>query len=191
MITSTLLALTLQAAPAASVPDGPAQMPPMPIAEKQIEQADAQLFYAAFEGCAPDVVEGYLLPEYRMIHDQGGLVANSRDDFVGVIRSNCADRAPGGKNEGYKNRRSVVPGTRVFRKMGKWGVVENGDHVFFELRERPAGALGADDPGGPDWVLVGGASYTHVWQWMASEGRFQLSESISYDHGAALPYPPE
>ncbi len=189
MLTPTLLALALQATPAVAEVSMP--MPADPEVQQRIETADAKLFYAAFEGCTPDVLTDMMLPDYRMIHDKGGLVADSREAFVGAIRQGCVDRAPGGKNEGYRNRRLAVPGTRTFRRMGEWGVVENGDHVFFELRERPAGALGSDDPGGPDWVLVGGASYTHVWQWMGGEGKFRLSESISYDHGAALPYPPE
>jgi hypothetical protein len=169
----------------------PVAMPVDSEARTKVEAADATLFYAAFEGCTPEILNDLMLPEYRMIHDQGGLVFDSRADFVGAIKQGCIDRAPGGKNEGYSNRRLVVPGTRTIRRMGNWGVIENGDHVFFELRQRPAKSLGEDDLGGAEWVMVGGASYTHVWQWMGQEGRFRLSESLSYDHGAALPYPPE
>lgn len=189
MIAEVLLALLLQSAPIAAAE--PARMPDDAENQARIEAADAKLFYAAFERCTPEVLTDLMLPDYRMIHDQGGLVFDSRAGFVGAIEQGCIDRAPGGKHEGYRNRRLVVPGTRTIRRMGDWGVIENGDHAFFELRQRPAGWMGEDDPGGPDWVMVGGASYTHVWQWMGGEGRFRLSESLSYDHGAALPYPPE
>lgn len=189
MIVETLLALSLQSSPIAAAES--LSMPNDTATQARIEAADAKLFYAAFEGCKPEVLNDLMLPNYRMIHDQGGLVADSRADFVEKIAQGCADRAPGGKNEGYRNRRLVVPGTRTVRRMGGWGVVENGDHVFFELRKRPAGSLGEDDTGGAAWVMVGGASYTHVWQWIGRDDRFRLSESISYDHGAALPHPPK
>lgn len=189
MIVETLLALSLQSS-TVMVPEL-ISMPDDAPTQARIEAADAKLFYASFEGCTSEVLNDLMLPNYRMIHDQGGLVVDNRADFVERIAQGCADRAPGGKNEGYRNRRQAVPGTRKIRRMGNWGVVENGDHVFFELRQRPAGSLGKDDVGGAEWVMVGGASYTHVWQWMGSEGRFRLSESISYDHGAALPHPPE
>lgn len=188
MIAETLLALSLQTSPIAATDS--ASMPSDAATQARIEAADSKLFYAAFEGCTPEVLNDLMLPNYRMIHDQGGLVVNNRADFVERITQGCADRAPGAKNEGYRNRRLAVPGTRTIRRMGSWGVVENGDHVFFELRRRPAGSLGKSDAGGPEWIMVGGASYTHVWQWMGDESRFRLSESISYDHGAALPYPP-
>ena len=180
---TTFLAFALQAAPADVAPPPLATAAPMPAGtevQQRIETADAKLFYAAFEGCTPGVLTDLMLPDYRMIHDIGGLVANNREAFVEAVRQGCVDRAPGGKNAGYKNRRLAVPGTRTIRRMGDWGVVENGDHVFFEWRGEEAG-----------WKLVGGASYTHVWQWMPGEQKFRLSESISYDHGAALPYPPE
>lgn len=189
MFSSVLIALSLQAAPVGATP--PAPLPDDTEIRARIEKLDAALFYAVFEGCTPAVLPDMIVPEYRMIHDKGGLVADSRADFVARIEQGCLDRAPGGKNAGYRNRRLAVPGTRTIRRMGEWGAVENGDHVFFEQTERPAGTNGPDDPGGPDWVLVGGASYTHLWQWMPEDGRFRLSESISYDHGAALPYPPE
>lgn len=180
MITTVLGAAALQTAIiAASAP-----MPDTQASTTMLEAADARLFYSAFEGCTPDTLDAIMHPHFRMIHDLDGLVADSREAFVEQIEHSCANRAPGGTAEGYKNRRLVVPGTRTFRRMGEWGMIENANHVFFELRL-------SDNRESRDWVMVGGASYTHMWQWMPQEQRFRLLESISYDHGAALPYPPQ
>lgn len=184
---STLALLFVQTAP--DVPP-PAPIPPIEEATKQVIANDAALFWAAFEGCTPDRLEGLLTEDFRMLHDLGGLAVPSRDAFIDGMRSQCAAREEGGSQEGYKNRRLVVPGSRTVTPLGDWGVLERGMHTFHEQRMRPAGAYGADDPGGPTWVQVGGARYIHVWRWVADEGRFRLDESISVDHGAAEPYPP-
>ena len=155
-----------------------APMPDYKQARRAIAEADAQLFWAGFEGCDPAAMEPLLLPEFSMVHDQGGLVADSRAAFIANLAEQCAARAPGGKNAGYANRRLPVPGTRIVRPLGQWGMLEEGAHTFFER----------DDEGA--WQLTGGARYMHVWQWMPDEERFRLKSSISYDHGAAAPYPP-
>lgn len=176
-------ALALLAAAFATAAPGD-QAPPRPMPQgaelsAQIAARDAALFWAGFEGCDPAALEDILLPDFRMLHDKGGLASASRAAFVAGLKEQCAARAPGGKNAGYRNRRLAVPGTRLVRAMGNWGALEEGAHVFYEWRGAQAG-----------WVMVGGARYMHAWQWMAGEGRFRLAQSYSYDHGAAEPYPP-
>ena len=95
-------------------------------------------------------------------------------------RGRPARRAPGGKNEGYKNRRLLVPGSRTIKKLGDWGALEEAHHTFHEWRGEEKG-----------WVQTGGGRYLHIWQWMPEEGRFRLFESLSLDHGPAPDYPPE
>lgn len=165
-------------------------MPPIEQASQEIEGSDAALFYAAFEACNPDVVESLITDDFRMLHDLSGLIADNGGDFVRGLREECANRAPDGANEGYKNRRLLVPASRQITPLGEWGMLERGMHTFQELRQRPAGYYGDDDPGGPSWVQTGGARYIHVWRWMAEEGKFRLQESISIDHGEAPSYPP-
>lgn len=165
-------------------------MPPMDQASTEIAASDAALFYAAFEACTPDVVENLVTEDFRMLHDLAGQIADNGGDFVGGLREECANRAPGGAMEGYTNRRLLVPGSRTITPLGEWGMLERGMHTFQELRQRPAGYYGAEDPGGPSWVQTGGAHYIHVWKWMSEEGKFRLQESISVDHGEAPAYPP-
>ena len=141
-----------------------------------IAEYDARLFWAAFEGCDADAVAPLLGEDFRMVHDQAGLSVPDRDQFIKSLTDACSSRLPGGANEGYKNRRLATPGSRRVQALGGWGALEEGHHTFYELQSDGS------------WKLTGGARYIHVWQGL--EGRFVLSESISVDHGAALPYPP-
>ena len=160
---------------------------PMPATQEmvaRIENADARLFWAYFEGCDPDSQAEIIHPDFRMVHDLTGLPIKSGADMIAQARENCDARKAGGRNEGYRNRRLLVPGSRSIRRMGDWGAIEQAMHTFHEWRtDRETGA--------GEWIMTGGARYLHLWQWMPGEGRFRLLESLSYDHGAAVPYPPE
>ena len=151
-------------------------IPPYPEIVKRIEARDAALFWFAFEGCNAQALADHLHDDFRMLHDLAGLAVPSKAAFVESIAGQCAARAPGGANEGYKNRRLITPGTRIVRQLGDWGALEEASHSFFEYQ-------------GGEWVQTGGARYMHVWQWMGDEDQFRLLESLSYDHGATLPYP--
>ena len=166
MLPSLVTALLLAQAPAAAVP-APQPMPTGDALEKRIVANDARLFWGFFEGCDPDAVSDLIHPDFRMLHDLVGMPLSSGAQMIEQSRRNCADRAPGGKNAGYRNRRLLVPGSRRIQKLGDWGVLEEGHHTFHEWR------------------------YIHSWQWMPEEGRFRLLESLSIDHGPAVPYPPQ
>ncbi len=77
-----------------------------------------------------------------------------------------------------RQRPVTLAPSECIRAMGNWGALEEASHIFFEWNAKDA-----------RWDLVGGAHYIHVWQWMPAEGRFRLTESLSYDHGAAAPAP--
>ncbi|WP_370191014.1 DUF4440 domain-containing protein [Qipengyuania sp.] len=179
------VALLLAQAPAA-VPAASPALQPMPggeALEAQIAASDARLFWGFFEGCDPDAVAPLIHPDFRMLHDLAGEALSSAAQMLEQSRVECAKRAPGGENEGYRNRRLHVPGSRRVQALGTWGALEEGRHAFYEWRSTLNGGAGG-------WELTGGARYIHVWQWMPGEGRFRLLESLSVDHGAALPYPP-
>ena len=171
-------AAALAAAPAPAAPPADA-MPRGDDLEQRIADLDARLFWAGFEGCDPDAMAPLLAPDFRMYHDLIGVSATDADDMVAGFRRQCDARKPGGKEEGYKNRREIVPGSRVIRRMGDWGALEEAAHIFFEWRGPAKG-----------WVLVGGARYMNLWQWLPAERRFVLKQSYSYDHAPAAPYPP-
>ena len=172
MLVSTIVFLLVSASATSAIPS-------LDEAEKQIIANDSALFWAAFEDCKPASLVPLMTENFRMLHDVSGLVANSRDDFIASLERQCQSREPGGDNEGYKNRRLHVPGSRLVTPLGEWGVLERGMHTFHEWRESQQ-----------TWQLVGGARYIHVWKWSTDEGKFRLEESISIDHGAATAYPP-
>ena len=154
----------------------PVPLPPQPEMERAISLADARLFEAGFEACAPHRLEEVLAPDFAMYHDREGQVADSRAAFVALLAEQCAARAPGGDAEGYRNRRELVPGSRTIRRLGDWGALEEASHVFYEWR-----SAGGGEPA--RWELVGGARYMHLWRWTGDGPR--LLTSYSYDHGAA------
>lgn len=172
MIEAMLLALAATQVGAGE----PASMPPLDEAHLQIEALDAKLFWSAFEGCDPAGVEAVLAEDYRMLHDLSGLAIPDREHFVSNLEEQCESRA----ESGYRNRRLLVPGSRTITPLGQWGMMERGWQTFHEWNAERS-----------DWMQVGGASYIHIWRWEAEEGRFRLAETISVDHGAASPYPPE
>lgn len=177
----SMTAIALAAMLATSAPSASAPMP-IPTGDDlkhRIELRDAQLFYGAFEKCDPTVFEKIMMPNFRMVHDKDGLFATSRDKMVNDSRRECAARRPGGSHEEYRNRREIVPGSRIIRPMGDWGALEEASHVFFEWNHKES-----------RWEFVGGARYMNLWQWIPTEGHFRMLESLSYDHGQTLPYPP-
>jgi hypothetical protein len=176
------LSLLFAAALATATPAAPAAPAAMPTGEAltaEIVDNDARLMWAVFEGCQPQALTGLLLPDFRMLHDKGGLALADRAAFVASLEKQCAARRPGGEQAGYKNRRQIVPGSRIVRAIGDWGALEEASHVFFEWNAKAN-----------RWDMVGGARYMHLWQWIPAEGRFRLSQSYSYDHAGAEPYPP-
>lgn len=168
------IALVLAQAPAA-VP-----MPDLDAAQERIAARDAELFWYAFEGCDANEVRTRISDDFRMLHDLGGLVAKDGDAFTAMIADGCEARAEGGRNEGYKNRRQLVPGTDTITPLGDWGMLHRGQHTFHEWRGEERG-----------WVMTGGARFINIWQWDGANDRFVIQETISIDHGGARPYPPE
>ncbi|MEM1053631.1 MAG: DUF4440 domain-containing protein [Pseudomonadota bacterium] len=167
-----------------------APMPDLAEAQERIARRDAELFWYAFEGCDADEVRARITDDFRMVHDQGGLVASDAEAFTAIIADGCDARGAGGRNAGYSNRRQLVPGTDQITPLGNWGMLHRGEHTFHELRQRPPGAYGVGDPGGPTWVMTGGAHFINVWQWDGERGAFVMQETISVDHGSARTYPP-
>ena len=169
MLTISLLFIFLVSTEVSAMPEGEEL-------SAVIADYDARLFWAAFEGCDVEALSSLLGDDFRMVHDLSGLAVPSRDAFIEGMSTMCASRLAGGDNEGYKNRRLATPGSRRVQALGNWGALEEGHHSFYELQSDGS------------WKLTGGARYIHVWQWL--DDRFVLSESISVDHDAALPYPP-
>lgn len=164
--------LSTSVAQAAAIPEGKEL-------ERVISDLDAKLFWSTFEACTPEKLDALLTPNFRMIHDLGGLIASTRAEMIANETRSCAERAPGGAHAGYRNRRLPVPGSRIVRPMGKWGALEEGAHVFFEWNAARS-----------QWDMVGGGRYQHLWRWIPDEGKFRLDQSYSYDHGDAGRYPP-
>ncbi len=163
------LVLTLFAAAPTQVATS-AEMPRGDALEAVIADHDARLFAILFSGCDPEGAAKMLDPDFAMVHDLGGLVADNAEKFIADYARECTKSQPGGEYASYAKRRAIVPGSRSVRPMGSWGAMEQAYHVFFEK-----------NGDGPE-VMVGGAQYIHMWRWTGTE--FRLTRSYSYDHGS-------
>lgn len=156
MLTAALIALAVGSA-----------IPSLEETQERIAQRDTELFREAFGGCDIDHLRTMMDDDFRMLHDQGGLIANSGDAFVKIIEDDCTSRDP----TVYANRRDRVEGSRNVQMLGDWGALEEGLHTFSESQH-----------GGP-FQTVGRARYIHTWRWNGEH--FVLVESLSIDHEAS------
>ncbi|MEM7690358.1 MAG: DUF4440 domain-containing protein [Pseudomonadota bacterium] len=173
-----LLAQSAAQPPSVNAAPRPMALPSLEDATAQIADIDTAMFWYAFEGCDAAKVREQITDDFRMVHDQGGIVADSGDAFAAMMAEQCAAREAGGANEGYKNRRLLVPGSDRVTPLGGWGVLHRGFHTFHEWQ-----AASDTQPAG--WVQVGGGRFLNLYQWMPEEGRFRMQETLSLDHGAA------
>ncbi|NNU15016.1 nuclear transport factor 2 family protein [Parvularcula sp. ZS-1/3] len=152
---SILAALALTIAP---VPD-------LETTTARIAERDALLFETFFERCDPQTALRLLDDDFRMLHDLGGMVADSAEAFVADYEKTCSERDPAT----YRSKREIVPGSRSVQMLGDWGALEEGEHTFHESN------------GGAPFKPTGKARYIHTWRWTGTD--FILVESLSVDHG--------
>lgn len=150
----------LAAAAAVTVPDGPALT-------DAIAARDAAFFELFFEGCDPPRLETMLTPDFEMYHDKAGLAADGAAGFVADYARSCAARQ---KPDAWRSRRELVPGTMTLHRLEGYGVIEQGDHVFYERKGD-----------GPE-KKVGKARFTQVWK--LDGATWKLARVLSYDHAA-------
>jgi hypothetical protein len=163
-----LLALLLATATPAPQPL-PQPLPEGPALTLAIAAADADFFRRFFNLCQPAGLDTAITPDFEFYHDKDGVVATDSAGFVKLITDGCtAKQAP----DAWRSRRELVPGTLKVWPVGKWGAIEQGEHVFYERKgDRPE-------------KKVGRAMFTQLWAY--ENGQWKLSRVLSYDH-AALP----
>ena len=112
----------------------------------EIEAADKALFAAVFDTCDPDEVGRLVTDDLEFFHDRWGPIANSRDEFVKIIRGSCERQATGSDP---RARREPLPETVAVYPMKSYGALEMGIHRFYQMR-----------PGGD--VLTERAKFVHA-----------------------------
>jgi hypothetical protein len=158
-----LLAMSLAAAEAPALPEGPALT-------EAIRARDAELFQLMFEGCDPARLATLITPDVEMYHDRDGVVARSADAFVEGYRRWCTERQ---QPNAWRSRRALVAETLNVHPVPGYGAIEDGEHVFYERQGD-----------GPE-RLVGRARFTQLWA-LTPDG-WRLARVFSYGHRAAGP----
>lgn len=130
-----------------------------------IASRDAEFFEVFFTGCDAARVESMLTPDFEMYHDKGGFVADGAAGFVAAYARDCeAKKRP----DAWRSRRELVPGTMTLHRIEGYGVIEQGDHIFYERQGD-----------GPE-KKVGKARFTQLWK--LDGGTWKLARVFSYDH---------
>ncbi len=153
-------ALLLAAAAPVAVPSGP-------VLNTAIAARDAEFFALFFEGCDVPRVTAMLTPDFEMYHDKGGLVADGAAGFIADYAKRCEERK---KPDAWRSRRELVAGTMTLHRLEGYGVIEQGEHSFYERKGD-----------GPE-KKVGTARFTQIWK--LDGGNWKLSRVLSYDHEA-------
>jgi CubicO group peptidase (beta-lactamase class C family) len=132
---------------------------------EQIIAADDILFERSFNQCDMAALEGILMPDAEMIHDQAG-VNHGREAFMAPVRENICN---GGPQKPIRKR--VEPSIEIYPlyQDGRlYGALEQGQHEFY-LREQ-----------GKPLVLTNRARFIILWT-LTSEG-WKLKSTVSWSH---------
>ena len=95
---------------------------------EQIIAADDVLFERAFNECDMAALEGVLMPDAEMIHDQAG-INRGREAFMAPVRENICN---GGPQKPIRKR--VEPSIEIYPlyENGRlYGAIEQGQHEFY------------------------------------------------------------
>lgn len=133
--------------------------------QAEIEKVDADLFETFFQRCDADHLAGMLMPDFEMYHDKDGEVARSAKAFLALYAGKCAERVG---PDTWRSRRELVPGSMTLHPIAGVGVLEMGEHVFYERQGD-----------GPE-KRVGRARFTQFWR--LEPGGWKLARVFSYDH---------
>jgi hypothetical protein len=114
---------------------------------------DADLF-AAYNRCDLDAFGALLAPDIEFYHDKGGLMIG-RQPIVDAVQKNICGKV----------RREPIGDTLVTYPMDDYGLLQLGEHRFCT----------ADTA-----TCTGTARFVHLWR--VTDGAWQATRIISYDH---------
>ncbi|HWC20335.1 MAG TPA: nuclear transport factor 2 family protein [Terriglobales bacterium] len=125
---------------------------------RTLESLDAELFDAV-NHCNMQKVAGYWADDAVFLHDKVPPLIG-RTAIVESIRNNLCGKVV----------RELVSGTLEVHSLKDYGAVEIGVHRFLH-------------PFSQDDGVVGEAKFIHIWQ--VKNGKWQITQVISYDHHEA------
>lgn len=133
-----------------------------------ITESDRLLFDAAFNTCDADATAPLIAEGFEFVHDKGGTIATSREQFVESIREMCAGRLTG---QNVMARRELDADTLRIYAVQADAAIEIGTHRFYGL-----------EPGQAP-VLRETGQFFHLWRLI--DGEWRLARVFSYDHRPA------
>ena len=125
---------------------------------RTVSDLDTAMF-DALNRCQLEKASTYVAEDLEFYHDNGGLVHRDRQNFLNAVKNNLCGKV----------RRELVAATSEVYPMNGYGAVQLGVHRFHH-------------PGREHLDGVGEAKFIHLWR--NSNGRWELTRVISYDHHA-------
>ncbi|MBI1768944.1 MAG: nuclear transport factor 2 family protein [Bacteroidetes bacterium] len=135
---------------------------------KKISSLDSSLF-ATIYTCNPEKNAIFFSEDIEFYHDKGGLT-KTRKALMDQLNKNFCD-----PNSEWQTHRKLVKGSMQIYRIKDYGVVQVGDHLFYETWIK--------DPNGKKEKLAGKAKFINLWQYKG--GEFKLARVLSYDHQPA------
>lgn len=158
LIPAALLLLVL---PAAAIRAQTRQSAPDDSLFRQVASLDGRLF-DAYNTCNLEAFASFFVEDVEFYHDKGGLTRGRQALLDSLEKNICG-----------KTRRDLIPGTLEVHPMDGYGALQIGAHRFCD-----ATAKQCDDTSG------GVGKFIHLWQ--NSNGRWQITRVISFDHAPAV-----
>jgi hypothetical protein len=121
---------------------------------RTIEKLDTEVF-TAYNNCDLATFGSFFPEQLEFYHDNGGLVASTREQLVGLIKQNICGKV----------RRELVKGSLEVFPMKGYGALEMGRHRFTHP--------GIDNDEGE-------GSFIQLWKY--EDGKWVLTRVISYNH---------
>jgi hypothetical protein len=121
---------------------------------RTIAKLDTEVF-AAYNNCDLAKFGSFFPEQLEFYHDNGGLVASTREQLVGLIRQNICGKV----------HRELVKGSLEVYPMKGYGALEMGRHRFTHP--------GIDNDEGE-------GKFVQLWKY--EDGKWLLGRVISYDH---------
>ncbi|MDN7123450.1 class A beta-lactamase-related serine hydrolase [Pseudidiomarina sp. 1APP75-32.1] len=132
----------------------------------EMAELDREFFKRSFNECDNDYLRQHIADDLVFYHDQGGM-----QDAKTFLRNTQNAICSGSE---FKPTRQLIPGSLesfpLYDNGELYGAIQHGEHAFYlsQPDRKP--------------VLTSTAKFTHTWR--LSDGKWQLSAAMSYDHQA-------
>jgi hypothetical protein len=123
-----------------------------------------RMVFDAFNSCDLEKIGQLWTEDLEFYHDRSGLLVSRRSNLEEIRKNLC------GAEQSSRLRRELVAGSMEVYPLNHYGAIQMGSHRFYIVAD------------GKKDHLDGVGKFVHVWH--QSDGKWQMSRILSYDHHA-------